>query len=153
MKLVFHHSYGSEMPPARLRNTNKLDRPFTLVLDALPSRDDILKLIEEVLDQSAATSCVEIKVGYSVVHPKDQFDRKVGLEKAMSRVKPELLTIEGISATRDGRVLLGLSMYDHKLQSSFHLTLSYLPSGRPSVDPEQAKYFAYSMAGILEGGR
>ena len=80
MKLVFHSSYGNSTPPAYLRNRGDITRPFTLVLEDIPTRDQVLAMIPILMNDKAGTA-ITFNAGASVVHPKDQFNRKEGLSR------------------------------------------------------------------------
>ena len=60
---------------------------------------------------------VEARIGSTIKHPKDKYDRALGIKTATDNLKKQKLSIESISS-RDGRSVINLKDYSlERLQS------------------------------------
>lgn len=158
MKLVVHQNFGSETPKkSDLAREYKRDinysRPYTVVLDNLPTHKDLLLLAPTIASGKAVC---ELKIGVSVVHPNDMFVRKIGLQIAEANLIPELFVIKSLT------IFPFHKSYDHAIiRASFGLmhkpeldfTIGYTESGRPLTgDLRGLGALAYELAGIHNKG-
>jgi len=95
MKIVYHRSHKGKTPKREQRELSP--KSFTLVIDNLPTRDDLILAQKDMLEREVTWS---FRAGYSVTHPHDEFNRKVGHEFASNTVEGKVNSINGLQMPR-----------------------------------------------------
>lgn len=98
MLFVYHRSFGSKTPKIQQRRT--LARAGTTLI-VLPCVDDILDAAKSMVVGNQKV--LNIMIGQSFCHPKDQFCRKIGMKKAQeSMEKFAFVTVAVLANVIDG---------------------------------------------------
>lgn len=143
MKAVFHYNDGAHTPPTHQRMRKGYWKSYTFVVENIPTRDQVLKLLPDMIAsaQSSNSLVITLKVGSSVVHPKDQFQRKIGLRLAEEALRDELFVFEAVYVTTDK---IHLTLRHTGTDQLLYLT--YVNSGRPEMTAHNTE-LAYALAG------
>ena len=145
MKVVTHLTFKGKTPSKKDRAHTQ--KPFTLVLDDLPTREQLRFLQTAMLSDEDDT--ITFSAGYAVVHKNDQFCRKAGIELATNteegkvgwggfpmpaRFRAETVKIYYIASLPKGEIRLGLEVVPGQ-----GFEIRYNAAGRPFMDIDQAQ--------------
>lgn len=113
LRIVQHYNPGSV--PKSWRTGNPFwEQQYTLVVDTpFDTFQDGMQAVN-YLALMANLPPVEFVVGWSRVHPNDEFVRKIGLETAIRNMKPLKFTLVSAEATGGG-ITLQLSSQEGEL--------------------------------------
>lgn len=140
MKLVYHYNIGSDgnLPPKRERR--QMERSYTIVVDNIPSVEEAGRVIVPTMTNGKGTTMIEMSIGVVIVHPNEQFDRKVGLRRAEEAKTPMLVEIKGIGVNNNQMSLLcGLNGLD--------FVLLVHDGNRPAITKKSADVLVYAVRG------
>lgn len=131
MDIIHYHYFRGNTPPKHKREEQyRWNQPCTILISGLPTREEILTtpLLHSVLNNNLLM--IPLTVGVAALHPNDDFNKRVGREKAAENSRLRHFKVERlfIKYTDNGAQL---DVIFEDKDASIHIV--YPPKGGPRL--------------------
>jgi hypothetical protein len=116
--IKYDNPHRHETLPRAVRLKGPYEQPRTIILDGLPSYDEVSKAMASwiLTDHNLAFM---IRIGVAKLHPKDDFCRKEGLEVAKKNLKDEYLQVYHLKVDNDRNLFVRLEGLNYVLSVKY----------------------------------
>lgn len=109
MSIKFIHYNNTIWNNSKVYDISLILQSKTIAYEQI-SKDQINWLINDFIKNG--TTCIELNVGIALLHPKDRYNKKIGRETSISKMKIVNFKIKAINVNKDTLILF-LEDYEH----------------------------------------